>query len=35
MWIQYGLLAWAVGAILVMLILYAYGEQDAERRVEI
>lgn len=34
MWLQYGLLLWAIGAVLVMLVLYAYGEQDTERRSE-
>ena len=34
MWLQYVLLLWAIGALLVMLILYAYGEQNTKPRSE-
>jgi hypothetical protein len=30
MWFHYALALWAVGAGAVLLVLYAYGEQDAE-----
>ena len=35
MWLLYSLLLWAVGVLLVMALLYAYGEQERGRRAEI
>ncbi|SFR96581.1 hypothetical protein SAMN05216559_1650 [Halomicrobium zhouii] len=34
MWLHYALALWAVGASVVLLVLYAYGEQDAETSVD-
>jgi hypothetical protein len=35
MWLHWGLLVWGIGALLVMLVLYAHGEQEEHRNLEV